>query len=148
MIMNIRNSICNKTYELYNMPFYRFIKRKKLRKNIEYGKSLLKKADIFDLTDNMMEVICTTTDEFQIDHNLIVENKTSFIIILNNGIDITYNPLRHEYLVNYTNESVTFSLYRNTKLLPILKLKWDSIYYDIIDLYINAIEDLAFELLE
>lgn len=146
MIMNLINAICLNTINLYYTPQYRIFKRRKIKNRIKELENKLCEENIFDVSDNMIEVMSEISDEFKTCHNLIM-NGPCIKFIIQTDTFIEYSPVFHRFSVIYGDNYFKFDISRNTNPPDFIKSKWDSIEKDIFSFYIDIVKDVAFELL-
>lgn len=146
MIMNIINAICLNTINLYDTPQYRLFKKRKIKNNIKELENKLLEENIFDVSDNIIEVLLQTSNDFKADHNIIM-NGSCIKFVIEVSTFVEYSPIFHRFSVVYGDNYFKFDVSRNTNPPDFIKSKWDSIEKDILSFYIDIVEDVAFELL-
>lgn len=146
MITNIVNSICMATMDLYNTSFYRFIKKRKINKYIKELEDTLKEENIFDVSEYLLNILISMSDEFKEEHGLTITGPyMSFK--LNDSTTIEYNPIFNRFGVTYWDNYFKFEVSKNINPPKYLKIRWESTIDEIFSLYIDIIKDIAFELL-
>ena len=149
MVLNLIQSLCLTVFELYNTPIYRVFKLRKIKNEISDIKYQLSQESIFDISDTMIGYLSDTTEEFKISHNIFIKGSCLDVYMEDEKdfIHVGYSGKFHRFNIVYGDNYFSFDVAKNINPPNFLKPKWNDISNRLFLIYMDILEDFAFELI-
>lgn len=139
--MNLIHKICMTKNHINNAPKWKFIYKHKETKILDECIKEFLNLNIFDASNNFITFMLSLDNYYTKTITSVHFSKIYLSINLSNGLFIEYYPKSNRFEIN--EDSITYTVYRNTKYSNFIKDKWEPTAEKIKEEYINIIISMA-----
>ena len=142
--MDIINSLSINMICLYKIPSFCFITRRKIFKNIKFLCKILRKENIFEISNQIYLYLKSLPDN-------ILENCEIKVFHMSMGMNIeegmvVYNAAKNEIEIFNNKTNSCYVIYKSARIPTYLKKDWLVMDDHIRNFYIEIISNLSYEL--